>query len=86
MQVPVFDDQIQQQLKSLLPHTASVKNPIDVTFAIDSPSLFLEKLPKIVFSSDDIHGLLLYGLFDPAIFSMYSEETGIKLPLSLSKT
>lgn len=80
MQVPVLHEEMQEEIRKSLPHTASPRNPIDVTFAIDGPNLFLNKIPKLLFSSPDIHGLLIYGVFSADVFVQYSEESGLSLP------
>lgn len=82
LNVPVLSDEIQAELKKKLPHTASSKNPIDLTYAVDAPNLFMNKLPRLLFSTDEIDGLLLYGIFDYGVFTKYAEQTGLPLPVS----
>lgn len=50
-----------EALASLLPHTASVKNPVDLTFAKNLND-YMSTLPKILLSDQQIDSLFLYCL------------------------
>jgi len=71
--VPLLSDELQEKLKSILPPTASTKNPVDVTFdpAWDN---FYFKIPKQVLSSPEVDGLLIYGFWGTDIMKNYFER------------
>ncbi|MGC8658382.1 MAG: acetate--CoA ligase family protein [Desulfomonilaceae bacterium] len=50
-----------ESLRPLLPHTASVKNPVDLTFARNLND-YMSTLPKILLKDDNIDLLFLYTL------------------------
>lgn len=64
LRVPVFPDDLQAKISKHIPHTASCRNPIDLTFTIDLGVLFFDMLPNLTLRRDDFHGMLMYGLFD----------------------
>ncbi|MCX5861105.1 MAG: CoA-binding protein [Deltaproteobacteria bacterium] len=50
-----------EQLKQLVPHTASISNPVDMTFARNHRD-YLETLPRILLNDDQVDALFLYFL------------------------
>ncbi|MFX0002139.1 MAG: CoA-binding protein [Candidatus Hodarchaeota archaeon] len=59
--VPEFSDSLQEQLKNILPPTASYKNPVDCTFDMDLPYFYI-KLPEILMKSGEIDAIVQYGV------------------------
>ncbi len=59
--VPEFSDALQKELRSLLPPTASFKNPVDCTFDMDLPYFYI-KLPEILMKSGEIDAIIQYGV------------------------
>lgn len=49
------------ELKKLVPGTASIKNPVDLTFA-KNPNDYLGKLPQILLNDPEVAGLFVYCL------------------------
>lgn len=60
--VPEFSEQLQNELKEIIPPTASYKNPLDCTFDIDFSSFYLT-LPEILMKSGEIDALIQYGVY-----------------------
>ncbi len=61
MQLCEFSDPLKQELRKLVPHTAAVSNPIDVTFSMDQ-RLIAETLPRMLLEDPGVDGLLMHGL------------------------
>jgi len=59
--VPIFSLSLQEQLKEILPTTASFKNPVDCTFDMDLPYFYI-KLPEILMKSGEIDAIIQYGV------------------------
>ncbi len=85
MNVPVLSDGIQAALRKIIPFTASSKNPVDITFAVDMTNLIMDKIPRLLLSAPEIDGLLLYGIFTSQVFAKYAAEMGTDLPFSSEK-
>ena len=58
--VPEFSESLQSKLKSMLPHTASWSNPIDITFDMNIFNLYIN-FPKILMKSGEIDIIIIYG-------------------------
>jgi acyl-CoA synthetase (NDP forming) len=61
LSVPEFSNSLQEQLKDILPPTASYKNPVDCTFDMDLPYFYI-KLPEILMKSGEIDAIIQYGV------------------------
>lgn len=59
--VPELSEELQQELKTMLPPMASFKNPIDVTFDMNLPYYYIT-LPEILMKSGEIDVLIQYGV------------------------
>ena len=63
VEIPVFTEKTQIQLRKILPGAASVPNPVDVAGGTDAnPSVFAE-CARIILKDPNVGGLLLVGLF-----------------------
>ncbi len=56
-----FEQHTMDALKKYVPHTASVTNPVDLTFS-RSPTDYTEALPKILLQDGNVHGMFMYML------------------------
>ncbi len=74
LQVPLLSDALQEQLKSILPFTASVKNPIDITFDMTWENFYV-KVPKLLTRSGEVDALIYYGLFSMEKWFKYFVES-----------
>jgi len=71
LNIPTFSQELQNQLKKYLPHTAQSRqasNPLDYTFSID-PTTFFKTIPELLAKSGEVDGMVCYGAFGPAFFS-----------------
>jgi len=59
--IPEFSENLQGELKSVLPLTASFKNPVDCTFDMDLPYFYIT-LPEILMKSGEIDAIIQYGV------------------------
>ncbi len=59
--VPELSEALQEELKSMLPSTASFKNPVDVTFDMNLPYFYIT-LPEMLMKSGEIDAIFQYGV------------------------
>ena len=59
--VPELSEPLQEELKSMLPSTASFKNPVDVTFDMNLPYFYIN-LPEMLMKSGEIDAIFQYGV------------------------
>lgn len=76
LDIPEFSPAIQKEIVEHIPDQASARNPVDLTFHLDMSTL-ADKLPRIVFSSEDIDGVIIHGIIDTGFFNeIYPLVTG----------
>lgn len=61
LELPEFSTKTLEALKATVPHTASISNPVDMTFARNY-SDYLGKLPRILLSDPRVDALFIYFL------------------------
>ncbi|MHA1785385.1 MAG: acetate--CoA ligase family protein [Candidatus Helarchaeota archaeon] len=85
LKVPLLSEKLQEEISQYLPVTASAKNPVDVTF---DPSWdnFYFKIPKILLSSSECDGVLIYGFWGTDIMKKYFESIPLSEEAEKSKT
>ena len=66
LEVPVISKALQKKIKPQIPPHASSKNPIDLTFHLDTQVL-TERLPQLLFESDEIDGIISHGIMDTGL-------------------
>ncbi len=59
--VPELSKPLQEELKAMLPSTASFKNPVDVTFDMNLPYFYIT-LPEMLMKSGEIDAIFQYGV------------------------
>ena len=59
--VPELSEPLQEELKVMLPSTASFKNPVDVTFDMNLPYFYIT-LPEMLMKSGEIDAIFQYGV------------------------
>jgi len=59
--VPELSESLQEELKSMLPSTASFKNPVDCTFDMNLPYFYIT-LPEMLMKSGEIDAIFQYGV------------------------
>ncbi|MBN1948011.1 MAG: acetate--CoA ligase family protein [Bradymonadales bacterium] len=68
LEVPVLSPALQEQIQPLIEPHASAKNPIDLTFTLEHSS-FSKEIPRLLFPSEEIDGVLVHGLMDTGIIT-----------------
>ena len=58
--VPEFSEALQTKFKSMLPHTASWSNPIDITFDMNIFNLYIN-FPKMLMKSGEVDIIIIFG-------------------------
>jgi len=61
LEVPEFSMKTQEALRPLVPPTASIRNPVDLTFTTE-PALMARVLPPIILEDPHIDALIIHGL------------------------
>ena len=61
LKLPRFSQGIQDAIRKHLPHTGACVNPVDITYSMNEDA-FAKHIPEIVLRSDEIDGLLIYGM------------------------
>lgn len=81
LEVPLLSDSLQEKIKALLPFTASVKNPIDITFDMKWDNFYV-KIPKLLAKSGEVDSLIFYGMFSmKKWFKNFVQDNSIPKPL-----
>ncbi len=63
LEINEFSEELQSKIKPLIPPHGSSRNPIDITFAIES-ELMGKTLPKLVAESGEVDMILEHGIMD----------------------
>ena len=63
LELPVFSEALQERIRPNIEAQASAKNPVDLTFSLDHEA-FTEKIPELLFTSDEVDGVLIHGMMD----------------------
>jgi acyl-CoA synthetase (NDP forming) len=61
LKVPELSTSLQDELKTVLPPTASFKNPVDCTFDMNLPYFYIN-LPEILMKSGEVDAIIQYGV------------------------
>ncbi|MFW9828639.1 MAG: CoA-binding protein [Candidatus Thorarchaeota archaeon] len=78
LNVPKFSQDLQTKFKELLPSTASVLNPVDVTFDVNFMNLFYY-FPKLLMNSNEVDMIIIYGVFDFDEIMDTIEDSGLEI-------
>ncbi|MFX1390261.1 MAG: CoA-binding protein [Promethearchaeota archaeon] len=76
LQIPEFSRELQTKFRKSLPSTASVINPVDVTFDVNFMNLFYY-FPKLLMNSGEVDMIIIYGVFDFDEVMDTIEESGL---------
>ncbi|MGC9323217.1 MAG: acetate--CoA ligase family protein [Desulfomonilia bacterium] len=69
LEVPEFSPELQERISAYLPGHASSRNPVDLTFHVEMAAL-TEHIPRALFESNEIDGVIIHGINDTGILSM----------------
>lgn len=61
LELPTLSEETQKKLRPFFPPTASISNPVDMTFSRNSLDLF-SVIPRTILEDDEVHALLIYVL------------------------
>jgi acetate---CoA ligase (ADP-forming) subunit alpha len=61
LKIATFSDETVSRLQAIVPHTASVGNPVDLTFS-RNPADYTTTLPSIILEDDGVDSLFMYFL------------------------
>ena len=75
LQVPRFSPKTLEALKALVSPTASIENPVDLTFTTDPP-LMAQTLPPIILQDPNIDALIIHGMMVTSWMSDIKEAAG----------
>jgi acetyltransferase len=75
LQVPRFSTKTLDAIKPLVPPTASIENPVDLTFSTEPP-LMTKILPPIILEDPNIDALIIHGLMVTSWMSDIKEAAG----------
>lgn len=76
LKVPMMPDSVKKGLSSLVPHTGSIDNPVDITFSKDRLAYF-SSIPGCLLDADHFDILLIYLLLPKHMFSRVMESMGV---------
>lgn len=82
LEVPLLSGGLQERLREILPHTAAVINPVDMTFFMNFGDLY-EAIPRLLLESGEIDGIVMYGVFGSLLYNTIQSALGgrIKYPI-----
>jgi acyl-CoA synthetase (NDP forming) len=60
--VPELSSELQDKFSKMMAHTASFRNPVDLTFDMNIFNLYVN-IPKILMRSGEIDAIIIYGVF-----------------------
>jgi len=76
LKIPVMPDAVKKELSTLVPHTGSIGNPVDITFSKDRLAYF-SSIPGCLLETDHFDILLIYLLLPKHMFSRVMESLGV---------
>lgn len=77
LEVPILDEETQQELHKLMPPRANSTNPIDVAGATDEDPLSFATITEVCLQDPTIDGVIITGLFG-GYRMLLSEEFGVR--------
>ncbi len=75
--LPPLADETRNKLAEILPHTASMNNPVDLTFTRD-PRDYTDVIPRLLAADSNTDAVLMYMLQPPSSVRRAVEAMGIK--------
>lgn len=82
--LPDLSDAMRAELSDKLPHTGSLNNPVDTTFARNFDELMVE-VPKLLLKSEEFDGILMYFLFAKDTMTHLLERVNLPFFASLEE-
>lgn len=76
--VPLLSDDLQGKVREHMPHTATVVNPVDMTFHMNVADLY-EKVPRLLLESGEFDGVVMYGIFGSLLFRYIQSKLEVEI-------
>ena len=76
LRIPPMPEALKNELSTLVPHTGSIGNPVDITFSKDRLAYF-SSIPGCLLGADHFDILLIYLLLPKHMFSRVMENMGV---------
>jgi len=76
LKIPLMPDAVKKELSTLVPHTGSIGNPVDITFSKDRLAYF-SSIPGCLLDADHFDILLIYLLLPKHMFTRVMESLGV---------
>lgn len=81
LEVPVFSEQLQEQIRPHIPPHGARANPVDLTFFLDAHAISVT-IPELIIRSGEVDGIVLHGAmgtgFMNEVYSHAGEMFGMK--------
>ncbi|HPM77858.1 MAG TPA: acetate--CoA ligase family protein [bacterium] len=71
--IPELSEELQAMIRPHIEPTASAKNPVDLTFTMESDG-FIQHIPEMLFASDEVDGVLMHGVMDTGFADMFFDH------------
>ncbi|RLC03290.1 MAG: CoA-binding protein [Deltaproteobacteria bacterium] len=76
LKIPPMPDSVKKELSTLVPHTGSIGNPVDITFSKDRLAYF-SSIPGCLLDADHFDILLIYLLLPKHMFTRMMKSLGV---------
>ncbi len=67
LNLPLFSEELQTNLRQYMPATGQTTNPVDYTFNIN-PANYYVQVPKVISKSGEVDAIICYGAFGDGFF------------------
>jgi acetyltransferase len=84
LEVPLLSERLQKEIREILPATATVKNPVDITFHMDFRDIY-ETIPRLLFQSGEIDGMVMYGVFGSRLYRSIEDRLGDRVNFKIDE-
>jgi acetyl-CoA synthetase (ADP-forming) len=76
LELPRLSPETEEKLAPFIPHTGSIRNPIDLTFA-KNPMDYFSNIPDILLGEENADALMIYFLMPTAMVIQSLEQMGV---------
>jgi acetyltransferase len=75
LEVPLLSGSVQARLGEMLPHTATLVNPVDMTYHMNFVDLY-DSVPRMLLDSGEVDGIVMYGIFGSLLYRYMESRMG----------
>jgi acetyltransferase len=83
LQLPLFSAGLQEKIKGMVPKTGTVRNPVDITFDLDTEG-FLVGIVDMVLGSGEVDALVIHGVIGSLYLEALAGVIGDRMPMDNS--